>query len=112
MGSYLISEVEQMTGVKGHVLRRWEKKLPFFSPEKDYQGRRYYGERDLETIVRMKHLVYEQGYSEEDAAARIVADAEGNISNAASLTALREIREQLGCLYLSLKQLQRNGRKR
>ena len=111
MGSYLISEVERLTGVRGHVLRRWEQKLPLFSPAKDYQGRRSYGERDMETIVRMKHLVYDRGYSEEDAARRIVADAAGHIPDAAELSALREIREQLGGLYLSLKRQRRNGRK-
>ncbi len=103
MGRYLISEVEKLTGVKAYILRRWERKLPFFSPEKDYQGRRYYGERDMETIIRMKHLVYDRGFSEEDAATKILADAAGNISNAGTLTTLREIREQLGGLYLSLK---------
>ncbi len=109
MGRYLISEVEKMTGVKGYVLRRWEKKMPFFAPEKDYQGRRYYGERDLETIIRMKHLVFDRGLSEEDAAAKIVSDAAANISNAAPLMTLREIREELGKLYLSLKKQNRKS---
>ena len=109
MGKYLISEVEKMTGVKGYILRRWEQKLPFFSPEKDYQGRRFYGDRDLETIIRMKHLVFHRGLSEEDAAAKLLTDAAANISNATSLTVLREIREQLGNLYLSLKKLNRKG---
>ncbi len=109
MGRYLISEVEKLTGVKAYILRRWERKIPFFAPEKDYQGRRYYGERDMETIIRMKHLVYDRGFSEEEAATKLLADAAENISNAASLTALREIREQLGGLYLSLKKQNRKG---
>lgn len=107
MGRYLISEVEKMTGVKGYILRRWEEKLPFFSPEKDYQGRRYYSERDMETIVRMKHLVYERGFSEEAAAAQILADAGANMTNAGLLAVLREIREELGKLYLALKKQHR-----
>lgn len=112
MGRYLISEVARMTGVKGHILRRWEEKLPFFAPEKDYQGRRYYGERDMETIVRMKHLVYERGFSEEEAAAQLLADAGAGMARAGQLAALREIREELGKLYLALKKQHRKEQDR
>ena len=103
MGRYLICDVERMYGVKRHVLRRWENKLPFFSPDKDYQGRRYYAERDLETIARMKYLVYKQGLSEEDAARRMLSDAEAGLANVASLTELRAIRELLESLYLLVR---------
>ncbi len=109
MGRYLISDVERISGLKRHVLRRWESKLPIFSPEKDYQGRRSYGDRDMETIARMKHLVYEKGMSEEEAAAVIVSDAGTVISNADALAVLREIREQLGSLYLSLRRQNEKG---
>ena len=101
-----------MTGVKGHILRRWEEKLPFFAPVKDYHGRRYYGERDMETIVRMKHLVYERGFSEEEAAAQLLADAGAGMARAGQLAALREIREELGKLYLALKKQHRNEQDR
>jgi DNA-binding transcriptional MerR regulator len=103
MGRYLISDVERISGLKRHVLRRWEHRLPLFSPDKDYQGRRYYGDRDMETIARMKHLVYEQGLSEDAAADLLLTGAGASLSNSAVLAELREIREQLGSLYLSLK---------
>lgn len=111
MGRYLISDVERMTGLKRHVLRRWEQRIPFFAPDKDYQGRRYYGERDMETIARMKHLVYGTGLSEEEAAKAILSDAAARKSNVDALAELREIREQLGSLYLSLNSLKKNNGK-
>ena len=109
MGRYLICDVERMYGVKRHVLRRWESKLPLFSPDKDYQGRRSYGERDLETIVRMKHLVYDRGLSEEEAARLMLSGTEAGLANVASLTELREIRELLENLYLLLKKRDMKG---
>ena len=108
MGRYLISDVERMTGIKRHILRRWEKKLPLFAPDKDYQGRRYYSDRDMETIARMKHLVYGKGLTEKEAARAILSDAPMGHSNLDALTVLREIREQLGSLYLSLRK--KNGK--
>jgi len=108
MARFLISDVERLVGVKAYILRRWEQKLPIFSPQKDYKGRRYYSERDLQTLSRMKYLVYTKGLSETAAAEQIIHDAEiitvnrGALSSLAELTA---IREQLGQMYLKLKKL-------
>ncbi len=74
MAEYSIGEVERLTGLKAHVLRYWERVIPFIKPRKDDQGRRYYGERDVELITRVKYLVQEKKYTLEGAGERLVAE--------------------------------------
>ncbi|HPS44991.1 MAG TPA: MerR family transcriptional regulator [Treponemataceae bacterium] len=74
MAEYSIGEVERLTGLKAHVLRYWEEVIPFIRPRKDDQGRRYYGDRDVELIERVKYLVQERKYTLEGAGERLVAE--------------------------------------
>lgn len=52
-----ISEVSKMTGVAIHLLRQWEEKIPQLNPRRDRANRRYYLEKDVAIIRRIKHLV-------------------------------------------------------
>ena len=56
---YSIGQVEEITGVKAHVLRYWEEIIPGFAPQKDIGGRRIYSQRELELVMRLKFLIYE-----------------------------------------------------
>ncbi len=105
MAKYLISDIEQLSGVKAHILRRWENSVPFFSPTKDYRGCRFYSQRELEIILRMKHLVYDKKLSARKAGAQIIKDSEICEQKAQTIATVREIREQLGEMYLLLKKL-------
>ena len=40
MASYSIGEMEELTGIKAHVLRYWEEVIPSLAPKKDLGGRR------------------------------------------------------------------------
>ena len=53
-------EYEELTGIKAHVLRYWEEVIPSIAPKKDLGGRRIYSQRNLETILRLKYLIYEK----------------------------------------------------
>ena len=64
---YTIGQVEEITGVKQHVLRYWEEVIPGFAPKKDFGGRRLYTQKDLETVLRMKHLIYQKKFTIEGA---------------------------------------------
>lgn len=74
MADYSIGEIERITGLKSHVLRYWEEALPLIRPRKDDQGRRVYGERDLELIRRLQHLVQEEKYTLEGAGERLIKE--------------------------------------
>jgi DNA-binding transcriptional MerR regulator len=59
---YTISEVSELTGVKPHVLRYWESEFSTLRPRKDRGGSRRYRRRDIEEVLAIKTLLYEEGY--------------------------------------------------
>lgn len=58
-----ISEVSEMLDVPAHVLRFWESKLSALSPLKRNGGRRYYRPDDVELLVKIRDLLYRDGYT-------------------------------------------------
>ncbi len=60
---YSIGEVSQVTGVKQHVLRYWEKEFPFLQPVKNRVGHRMYTERDVFIVQTIRELLHDRGYS-------------------------------------------------
>lgn len=60
---YRIGEVAALARVEPYVLRFWEREFPKLRPEKSPSGQRLYGRSDLETILRIKNLLYEQGFT-------------------------------------------------
>lgn len=59
---YSISEVAEITGIKAHVLRYWESEFPTLRPHKGRSGSRRYRQSDIDEIVAIKELLYEQGF--------------------------------------------------
>jgi DNA-binding transcriptional MerR regulator len=59
---YTIGEVSELTEVKPHVLRYWESEFPSLRPRKDRGGSRRYRRQDIEEILVIKSLLYEEGY--------------------------------------------------
>ena len=60
---YKIREVGEIAGVKAHVLRFWETEFPSLSPPKGQNGQRVYRPRDIELILEIRKLLYEDGYT-------------------------------------------------
>ena len=60
---YPIREVAQITGVEPYVLRFWEKEFPMIRPPKGGTGHRRYRRKDIETILEIKRLLYDQGFT-------------------------------------------------
>ena len=58
-----ISETAKIIGVQSHVLRFWEKKFFSINPKKSLSGRRYYSSKDIEILLRIKKLLYEEGFT-------------------------------------------------
>jgi DNA-binding transcriptional MerR regulator len=59
---YSISEVSEITGIKAHVLRYWESEFPTLQPKKTRTGARRYRQKDIEEVLAIKSLLYEQGF--------------------------------------------------
>jgi DNA-binding transcriptional MerR regulator len=59
---YSISEVARIVGVKAHVLRYWETEFPTLRPRKTRTGSRRYRQADIEELLAIKKLLYEEGF--------------------------------------------------
>jgi DNA-binding transcriptional MerR regulator len=60
---YKIGEVSRITGVKPHVLRYWESEFKEIRPYKSRSLQRLYRKRDIELILRIKRLLYEDMFT-------------------------------------------------
>ncbi|MGK5087685.1 MerR family transcriptional regulator [Bdellovibrionota bacterium FG-2] len=68
---FRIGDVAELLGIKPYVLRYWESEFPIIAPEKSTSGQRVYRRTDVETVLMIKHLLYEERYSIEGAKKRI-----------------------------------------
>jgi len=73
---FRIGEVAEITGVKRHVLRFWEKEFPRLRPPKSKTNQRRYRRQDIELILRIKELVWERKFTIEGARLEIKAGAD------------------------------------
>lgn len=60
---FKIGEVCELTETQPYVLRYWESEFPALAPAKNNSGQRIYRRRDIETILRIKTLLYEEGFT-------------------------------------------------
>jgi DNA-binding transcriptional MerR regulator len=60
---FRIGEVARLCRLPAYVLRFWETEFPQLKPVKSSTGQRMYRRRDVESVVRIKQLLYEQGYT-------------------------------------------------
>jgi DNA-binding transcriptional MerR regulator len=60
---FRIGEVARLCRLPAYVLRFWETEFPQLKPVKSSTGQRMYRKRDVESVVRIKHLLYEEGYT-------------------------------------------------
>ncbi len=58
-----ISEVSEELNLPNHVLRFWETKFSQVQPLKRSGGRRYYRPKDIELLLKIKNLLYDNGYT-------------------------------------------------
>ena len=60
---FTISKTAKIIGVQSHVLRFWEKKFHIINPKKSLSGRRYYSSKDVQYLLMIKKLLYEEGFT-------------------------------------------------
>ena len=60
---YRIGEVAEIAAVKPHVLRYWETEFGFLSPRKNEGNQRLYTQKDLEKVLTIKKLLYEDRFT-------------------------------------------------
>lgn len=60
---FRIGDVSELLGLPAYVLRFWETEFPQLKPTKSSTGQRMYRRREVETAVRIKTLLYEEGFT-------------------------------------------------
>src|ERR1700761_4791703 len=60
---FRIGEVASLIGVEPHVLRYWEREFRSIRPTKSAKGQRVYSRRDVENLLRVRPLLYTEGFT-------------------------------------------------
>jgi len=74
---YSIGEVSELTGLKAYVLRYWETEFIQLKPLKNRAGNRTYRQRDIDTILKIKSLLYKDKFTIEGAR-KIISNSKNN----------------------------------
>jgi DNA-binding transcriptional MerR regulator len=74
---FKIGEVCEITDTQPYVLRYWESEFSALAPAKNSSGQRIYRRRDIETVLRIKQLLYDEGFTIAGAKKRLEAEHSG-----------------------------------
>ena len=70
---FKIGEAARLCGVKPYVLRYWETEFKSVKPQKTRSQQRLYKRRDVELLLKIRHLLYDKRYTIEGARTRLRA---------------------------------------
>jgi DNA-binding transcriptional MerR regulator len=102
VGCYTAADAARLLHVKIHVIRYWEQEIPLIQSKKNTQGRRCYSDRDLQILIRLKHLLHDKHFTVEGAREELFRELSGERQDIrAYITALRS---QLMELYFLMKE--------
>jgi DNA-binding transcriptional MerR regulator len=106
---YRIGEVSRIAGVKPYVLRYWESEFRFMAPHKSRSKQRLYRRRDIDMILLVKKLLYEQRFTIAGARKKLREMGIGRALEAGSLSVetdhrarYRRIRDELRAIRAML----------
>src|SRR5205807_2150995 len=94
---FKIGEVAALVGVEPYVLRYWETEFKIIRPEKTRSKQRLYRRRDVETVLRIKQLLYDEGYRI-DGAKRRLRELDGEEPAASTRRLADDLRAHLTAL--------------
>src|SRR5262245_66428563 len=60
---FRIGEVSDLCRLPAYVLRFWETEFPQLKPVKSSTGQRMYRRKDVEAVLKIKQLLYEEGFT-------------------------------------------------
>ena len=84
---FKIGEVCEITDTQPYVLRYWESEFPSLAPAKNSSGQRIYRRRDIETVLRIKQLLYDEGFTIAGAKKRLESEMAGRTDTPSSAAA-------------------------
>jgi DNA-binding transcriptional MerR regulator len=90
---FRIGEVCDLIKVQPHVLRYWETEFPMLAPQKNRAGQRVYRRKDVEMVLRIRDLLYEEKFTIAGAKKRLLDDMRG-VSTRAKLAEVMSAEEK------------------
>jgi len=79
---YKAAEVCQITDTQPYVLRFWESEFPQLAPKKSRNGQRIYRRKDVDLVLQIKRLLYEEGFTIAGARKKLgMADGQGALDD-------------------------------
>jgi DNA-binding transcriptional MerR regulator len=109
---YKIGEVCRIADVQPYVLRYWETEFPALAPNKSGGGQRLYTQREIDTILRIKQLLYSEGFTIAGAKKKLEADEsavgsarcaeDDSRADSATKKALLEVKRELNAILAML----------
>ena len=87
---FKIGEVCELTDTQPYVLRYWESEFPALAPAKNSSGQRIYRRKDIETVLRIKQLLYEEGFTIAGAKKRLESESGGRGATPSAMASLPE----------------------
>lgn len=79
---FRIGEVCDLIKVQPHVLRYWETEFPMLAPQKNRAGQRVYRRKDVEMVLRIRDLLYEEKFTIAGAKKRLLDEIKGGSARA------------------------------
>jgi DNA-binding transcriptional MerR regulator len=92
---FKIGEVAEIAGVEPYVLRYWETEFKAIRPEKTRSNQRLYRRRDVETVLQIKKLLYDEGFRI-DGAKRRLRELAGELPSPSATALADKLRDALG----------------
>ena len=112
---FKIGEVSDITGLEPYILRYWESEFPLLKPNKNKAGQRLYTKNDVNTVIKIKTLLYEDKYTIEGARKYIAQQKKNEIKSAKEIDTqkdlkkcLLEVKKELLLLHEKLEKLNFN----
>lgn len=98
---YKIGEVSDIAEVEPYVLRYWESEFPFLKPRKNKSGQRVYSRKNLELVLQIKRLLYQEKYTIAGVKKKLSGSSPKN--DTVSIEKIKKVRKRLKEILKILK---------
>jgi DNA-binding transcriptional MerR regulator len=95
---YTTGDLEKLLGIKGHIIRYWEKQIPLIQPQKDGTGNFIYSVRDVQMLLRVKHFLRDRKFTIDGALEELYRELSG--VQGVAIAHIAELRSDLLNIYL------------
>jgi len=96
---FAIREVSELCNVEPHVLRYWETEFHHIKPVKKSGNRRFYRQRDIYSILQIKHLLYNLNFTIKGAKKRLQqGDMDQLVEQNSAQETLKRVRQELAAI--------------